>query len=223
MVNENYTDIEIILDASGSMGTIRNDMLGVVNSFVEGMKTNCAGKCTLSLTKFYGRHVEKVWTFMPLKDVPVLAKEQYIVSGGTPLLDAIGRSIFETKTFISSLFEEDRPARILKIVITDGEENASTQYSALYIKQLISECKETGNWEFQFLGSGSDSFLDAVSIGLDENNYTQWKSTKLGTNVTGSVLTNSTVAYSAGERNAFVNMQLKYDEALSSAELNDSN
>lgn len=222
MTNDKYTDIEIILDASGSMGPIRNDMLGVVNSFIEGLKAEAAGKCTISLTKFYGLKIEKVWSFVLLENVTPLTKEQYVVSGTTPLLDAIGRSISETEEYVSKLFEDDRPARILKIIITDGEENSSITFTAPTVKKLISECKLTGIWEFQFLGSGSESFLDAASIGLNKDNYIQWTASDIGTYAAGKVITGSTISYTSRQADAFVNMQLKYDEALASEVTEDS-
>ena len=83
--------------------------------------------------------------------------------GMTALLDAIGRFVTEVGAALAALPENERPADVTVLVMTDGHENASTEWSKDAVKQLISQQETVYGWDFVFLGAN----MDAVDVGSD--------------------------------------------------------
>jgi hypothetical protein len=87
--------------------------------------------------------------------------------GGTALLDAVGRAINETGERLARMPEEDRPGLVIFVVMTDGEENSSKEFSKARIKEMIQHQQEVYNWHFTFLGANQDAFAEAGGMGID--------------------------------------------------------
>jgi hypothetical protein len=98
-----------------------------------------------------------------------LSRENYIPNGGTALLDAIGYAINETRKDYASLTESQKPDNAIFVIITDGEENASKEFTQDQINKMISECKNE-KWEFIFLGASQESIKAAKSYGISSAN-----------------------------------------------------
>lgn len=167
MTQTNHTAVVIILDRSGSMETIKNDVIGGFNTMMEEQK-KVAGTCTVTLTQFDDDNgksdVEIVYTGKSVVDVPPL---ELVPRGGTPLLDAVGKTIVATEKHIKELAENERPDKVLVLIITDGHENASRQYKRSEIKALIERHQgEPHKWVFAYLGATADAFDEAASIGV---------------------------------------------------------
>ena len=62
------------------------------------------------------------------------------------------------------------------VIITDGQENCSREYSKATIKKMISDKQEKG-WKFLFLGANIDAVSEAGSLGIDTNNAVKYKFT----------------------------------------------
>lgn len=155
------TDIIAILDRSGSMGSIKTDTEGGFNSFVKDQQET-PGECTLSLYNFDDRY-EVVYENRPIADVPALDLHP---RGLTALLDAIGKTINARGEYYASLPEEDRPSRIIVLIMTDGQENASHEFTIATIKQIVTEQQDVYKWQFIFLGANIDSFSVAGGMGI---------------------------------------------------------
>ena len=170
-----YLKIVFVIDESGSMQGSNSDVIGGFNSFVERQKTENTGKITVSLYKF-NNLVTRVITNKSAAKVRNLTNEDYTPSGFTALYDAIGQAIHETDKLLSGLNEKERPDKVMVVIITDGEENASKEFSATAIKSVISTHEELLHWSFIFLGSGLDNFNDAEAMGIKNRaNAPQWK------------------------------------------------
>jgi hypothetical protein len=63
--------------------------------------------------------------------------------------------------------EHARPDTVQVIVVTDGHENASVEYKASAIKELVTRQKEEFKWDFVFLGANQDAVLSGVDLGFD--------------------------------------------------------
>jgi uncharacterized protein YegL len=170
-----YLKIVFIIDESGSMQGSNSDVIGGFNGFIDKQKTENKGKITVSLYKF-NNLVTRVIGNKPAAKVRKLTDEDYTPSGFTALYDAIGQAIHETDKQLSSLPEKDRPDKVMVVIITDGEENASKEFSATAIKSAISTHEELLHWSFIFLGSGLSDFKDAEAMGIKNRaNAPQYK------------------------------------------------
>ena len=119
-MDDNYTDITVILDRSGSMSTIKTDMEGGLNSFFAKQR-ELDGLCKVSLHQFDDKY-ETVFENKDIADVPEVKLEP---RGMTALLDAIGKTVNSLGLRLSELNESDRPGKVVVLIITDGFENHS--------------------------------------------------------------------------------------------------
>jgi Mg-chelatase subunit ChlD len=100
--------------------------------------------------------------------LPITANE-YSVGGNTALLDAMGAAIHKTVNALAQTGEAYRPEKVMFVIITDGEENASREYGAEQVKQMIEGQKSGSGWEFIFLGANIDAVKTAGRFGIDQN------------------------------------------------------
>ncbi|MEI7676458.1 MAG: vWA domain-containing protein [Bacteroidales bacterium] len=170
-----HLKIVFIIDESGSMQGSNSDVIGGFNSFIEKQKTENKGEITVSLYKF-NNLVTQVISNKPAAKVRNLTNEDYTPSGFTALFDAIGQAIHDTDKQLSAQPEKQRPDKLMVVIITDGQENASKEFSATAIKSSISTHEELLHWSFIFLGSGLDNFQDAEAMGIKNRaNAPAWK------------------------------------------------
>jgi hypothetical protein len=169
-MRSDLTDITVMIDRSGSMASMKKDAEGGVNSFVDEQKKQ-AGEALFTLVQFDTEY-EFVHKAIPIKDVGGFTLNP---RGGTALLDAVGRSISETGQRLAAMPEDQRPALVVFVILTDGQENSSKEFSQPQIKEMIKTQSESYKWQFVFLGANQDSFASAGGIGIVGNmaaNYT---------------------------------------------------
>ncbi|MHB8862450.1 MAG: vWA domain-containing protein [Pirellulaceae bacterium] len=160
-MRSDLTDITLVVDRSGSMGSIRADAEGGVNAFV-AEQAKQPGEALLTLVQFDTEY-EFLHRGVPVQQVPPY---ELVPRGMTALLDAVGRAINETGERLAKMQEEDRPGLVVFVVMTDGEENSSKEFSRDQIKQLITQQQEKYNWHFTFLGANQDAFAEARALGI---------------------------------------------------------
>lgn len=161
-MDSNYCDINVILDRSGSMSVVREGLIKEFNSWVKGQR-DLPGKCTLTLTQFDSEGTDILYESKDIKEVPGL---EFVPRGSTPLMDAIGKAVASTKERYDSLYSWQRPGKVMFVVITDGQENASHEFKKDQVKALVEQQKKAG-WEFIFLGVGIDAFAEASQYGFN--------------------------------------------------------
>lgn len=165
-MKENYTHIAIVLDRTGSMETIRDDTIGGFNAFLSAQKAE-PGVATLTLVQFDSQDpYELIHRFKPLAEVPELTRETFVPRASTPLLDAIGRGINDLEKSLADLEESERPSRVVMVIITDGQENASREFRKDQIEKMIRERQEKSAWQFVFLSADLEAIGDALASGL---------------------------------------------------------
>jgi uncharacterized protein YegL len=162
---EMLAEIVFVLDETGSMGRIREDTIGSFNNFVEEQK-GVEGEATMTLVEFSSTPDEDNFRLqyegVPLKEVEPLAHDTYRPRGFTPLLDAIGSTIDSVSARLERTEEEKQPDLVIVAVLTDGLENASSEYTLEQVKAKV-EHQESEGWKFIFLGAN----MDAVQVGGD--------------------------------------------------------
>ncbi len=161
-MKSDLTDITLVVDRSGSMQDIRSDAEGGVNAFIENQAKE-PGEALLTLVQFDIEY-EFLHNGVPITSVP---KYSLVPRGSTALLDAIGRAINETGERLSKMNEEDRPGLVVFVVMTDGLENSSQEFSKARIKEMIQHQQEKFGWQFTFLGAEQDAFAEANTMGID--------------------------------------------------------
>jgi hypothetical protein len=161
-----YTHIAVILDRTGSMESIRDDTIGGFNAFLNEQKQQ-PGKATLTLVQFDSQDpYEVIHQVKTIKEVPELTKKTYVPRATTPLLDAIGRGINDLEKCLADMKEDDRPSKVVFVVITDGQENASREFRRDQILKMINEKEKQNNWQFVFLSADLNAINDAMDHGF---------------------------------------------------------
>ena len=162
-----YSDITLVLDRSGSMEAVRNDTIGGFNAFLKDQQSAGVGEATVSLIQF-DDIIESVYRAIPLADARPLTVQTFVPRGSTALLDAVGQTIEETGARLAGLPEAERPDKVIFVIVTDGQENASRKYSMAQIGEMISHQRDSYQWEFVFLGANQDAIATAAHIGVPQ-------------------------------------------------------
>jgi len=200
-MNNNKVDISVVLDKSGSMQSVLKDTIGGFNNFLD---TQIDKRARITLVEFsYSPHT--VYRARRISEAPRLTTETYIPSGGTALLDAIGTTIDTTGSRLRAIPEEDRPNRVIFVIVTDGEENSSKIYTAARIHEMINHQRDVYNWNFVFLGANQDAIKVGQSYGFGYGQTMTYAANAAGTssafmsvsNLSNAVATSTSVAEAA--------------------------
>ena len=183
-------ELVFILDRSGSMGGLESDTIGGFNSVLEKQRKDKNGQVNVT-TVLFDNEYELLHSKIPIQQVKPLTEKEYFVRGSTALLDAIGKTISQVKAEQNKLNSKERSGKILFVIITDGMENASKEYTVNAVKKLISEQKEKENWEFLFLGANIDAIKTAESFGIEKSRAAQYKSDSIGTQLNYDSINNA--------------------------------
>lgn len=165
----------ILLDRSGSMDSMRSDVVGGFNTFLAEQQAQ-PGRAKVTLVQFDTQAPQEVLLDAAnLANVGPLAEADFQPRGGTPLLDATSLLITRVlgrQAARSALGK--REEEIVFITVTDGEENSSRTATLEQVRALIDSGKESG-WSFVFLGAGLDAYADAQRLGYDMDSVQAWK------------------------------------------------
>ncbi len=173
-MNTNLTDITLVIDRSGSMEAIREDAEGGVNSFI-AEQVNEPGEAVVTLLQFDTEY-EFVHKGVPINKV---RKYKLVPRGMTALLDAVGRAINETGERFAKMAEPDRPGLVIVVVVTDGQENSSQEFTKAQIKEMIERQQKDYNWHITFLGANQDAFEEAGGMGIKQDGVANFAMSKV--------------------------------------------
>ena len=185
-MNNNLTEIVFILDRSGSMAGLEDDTIGGFNAMVEKQKKE-EGEALLSTVLFSDRS-EVLYDRVDVKKVEPMTERQYQVGGCTALLDAIGGAVRHIANVHKYAREEDRPAKTVFVITTDGMENASRSYSYDEVRRMVKRLQEENGWEFLFLGANMDAISAARSFGIRPDRAVRYQCDGEGTALNYQVL-----------------------------------
>jgi hypothetical protein len=159
-------DITVIIDRSGSMGSVRDDAIAAFNAFLTDRQKSDPD-ALLTVVQF-DHEYEIITNGSPIMEVRPLNRETYIPRGNTALLDAVGKTIgnIEGRTHTANA--------ILVAILTDGQENASVEWNAGQVRGLIEE-REAKGWDFYYLSAELSAFHDGRSMGIDPRKIAQFK------------------------------------------------
>ena len=195
-----YTHITVILDRTGSMESIRDDIIGGFNAFLEEQQ-KLPGKATMTLVQFDSQDpYEVLCRFAPVSEAPKLDRKVYVPRASTPLLDAIGRGINDLEASIGSMDKKARPLKVVLAIVTDGQENASREFNKAQIVKMIEEKTKKNDWQFVFLSSDLNAIRDAEAYGIDMQMSLAYVKDSQGTRNAFSVLSKNSADYRSNKK-----------------------
>ena len=168
MTDSTYTALLLIIDRSGSMQAIREDMVGGLESLL-AQQAALPGRLTVDIVAF-DDEVEHQATFAD----PTTVRVQLEPRGMTALFDALGDSLEGFRSALSAMPAHAQPATVQVVVVTDGHENASKRWTHDRANQLITGLTDELGWEFVFLAAGQDAIAVGRDLGFDPGASLAW-------------------------------------------------
>lgn len=200
MTDINRSELIVVMDRSGSMEPLVADMEGglrdIVNRTREALKPE--QRCNFTFVRFNSTY-EAVYEAQDIRYVDA-SELRLNPGGGTALLDAVGRTINEVGARLRKTPEARRPARIAFVILTDGEENSSREFSRDTVKKMVETQRDVYSWEFIFLGAeGVDNFAQAGNIGISAQHVASYNFSAAGSRRSGALVGSRVANYTSNQ------------------------
>jgi Mg-chelatase subunit ChlD len=154
-VSKKKAYVALLLDRSGSMNVNKVETISAVSQYIKSLKDNFKGRFTLTQFDSGGIDILTQYNNAKIKELPDFTS--FDPRGSTPLLDAIGKTIAEMKT--------EGYDNVIFVIVTDGEENSSHEYTLEAVRTLLEEKQKLG-WQVSYLGANVDAFAVGASLGI---------------------------------------------------------
>ncbi len=192
-MKKNLTEIICILDRSGSMASLAGDTVGGYNTFIAKQKKE-EGEAIVTTVLFDDRY-EVFCDRADIKAIADMTERDYYARGCTALYDAVGRTLNDTVYRRLGTPDAEIPERTIVVITTDGLENASREYSAEKVRDIIKKLEGTESWEFLFFGANIDAIGAAESIGIREDRAVRYAPDKAGTATNFEVMADTVACF----------------------------
>lgn len=192
-MKKGLTELVFILDKSGSMGGLEADTIGGYNSMLTKQQA-VEGECYIT-TVLFDNHYELLHDRIDIKAVSPITEKEYQVGGSTALLDAIGRTIHKIGNAQKHTADDYRAEKVMFVIITDGEENSSREYSAETVKAQIERQKTKYGWEFIFLGANIDAVQTAGRFGISADRAQNYHADSEGVEINFRVMSEAVATF----------------------------
>ena len=159
----NFIHVCFVVDSSGSMTSSIDDVKGGFKRIIEEQKANTKGECAVSYFDF-NSEVTEVYRGKDVKEIN--SELDYIPAGMTALMDGVGIAIDTIGKWLNSMPEDEKPEQNMIVIITDGGENFSKEYSASRVREMIKHQQDKYSWNFVFLGADLNNVKDAIDLGI---------------------------------------------------------
>lgn len=199
MTNPNYTALLFVIDESGSMWNIAQDMQGGIKTLLEE-QGKLDGKLTVDVAYF-----DDGFRYPVSMATVSEARIEIIPDGLTALHDAIVRASTQFGKTLAELAEDERPGTVMVIVVTDGLENSSKESTKDDVKALITKQQDEYNWNFVFLGANQDAVLAGEAFGLRKGASLTYHANSIGVANASTLLSNYATITRAGNIASFDN------------------
>jgi hypothetical protein len=161
-----------VLDKSGSMGNCRKTTITGFNNQLETIKKlqkefpNQIFEVSLTI---FDDHVEHLFSQVRLNAFENLTTSMYQPAGCTALLDAIGMAVNQIRIINEFQILNDEMS-VVMVILTDGMENASREFTFHTIARTIKDLEETEKWSFTFLGADIDAIHTSKMLNIRAEN-----------------------------------------------------
>lgn len=189
MTDSNYTHLLVITDRSGSMQGSDAAMREALDGYFADQAKE-KGLCLVDYIQFDDKY-DVVFTDREVADAKAVLRPR----GATALLDAIGRAVTDFGNKLKNTVEARRPGQVLVVIVTDGGENASREWTADKVNALIRQQEDNYNWVFTFLGANMDAVATGAWLGVSAANSMTFNQTEAGMANSVSSLSNVTSSY----------------------------
>ena len=175
-MKKGYTHIGLVLDASGSMTSLQEDIKGTLRTFAEEqLKAKDPGETIVLDVWQFSNSVKHI---IDAKPIDAYDPSLYRCSGGTALYDAVCIGVDSLGRKFAAMREDERPEDVLFVIVTDGEENSSKEYRLADVKKRIETQTNVYSWKFLFLASNIDVNAVGADIGIKDAKRRQGLSSK---------------------------------------------
>jgi len=171
-----YSEILYLLDRSGSMASIWDDAFSGLNHFIREQQKE-KGDCNFQLVAFDNEY-EVIREAQDLQYVRPVCPQELFPRGSTAYLDALGRLIDDAGARYARQIR--KPEKVIVVVMTDGMENASRNFTKRDIRARIEHQEGKYGWEFIFAGADMDVVGEANLLGVKVANTMSWDKTADG-------------------------------------------
>jgi uncharacterized protein YegL len=209
-MKKDYTKIVFVVDRSGSMSNIADDIIGGYNKFISDQKALKHGTCDVSFYQFDTLY-EAVYENTPIDFVKELDNKTFVPRGGTALLDAVGTAIKNVGNQLANLQESERPEKVLVVIITDGEENSSHTYTWDQIKKSVEHQNKVYNWQFTYIGANQDAWSVGANLGIANDASLTYAANSKGSANMFAALSENTANYRSFTTASFAYKQADLD------------
>ncbi len=169
-MKENFVHVVFVVDESGSMFPSQSDVIGGFKKVIDEQKAVKDGSCAISLFKF-ATNVKEVFIGKDVNEVEYLDKNNYSPDGLTAMNDGIGYAIDKVGEWLRNMKEEERPEKNLVVIMTDGCENHSKDYTIDKVREMIKHQEEKYSWTFLYLGTDITDATAAKDYGFVNRGY----------------------------------------------------
>lgn len=183
------THVFMVVDKSGSMMPLQADVIGGFNTYINKLAEDTKHEFRITAILF-DTSVRRYCDAKKPAQVPAMDSHSYSAGGGTALYDAVGDAIHDAGRV--TIKPEDK---VLVVIMTDGQENASREYTTNAIRYRI-EDREKQGWEFLYIGQGLNTWQQAQGMGV--RTYVGTSATGMGTRSTYSGLATASSGYASG-------------------------
>lgn len=192
-MKNNLTELVFILDKSGSMSGLENDTIGGFNSMLKKQQ-ELEGDCKIT-TVLFDNDYELLHDRIDIRAVKPIGHKEYQIGGSTALLDAMGRTINKIIAVQKNTARDYQADQVIFVIITDGEENSSREYSSDKIKAMIEKQKSDYKWEFIFLAANIDAVETASNYGIDPSRSVDYIADSQGTELNFKIMAEAVANY----------------------------
>ncbi|HNW87468.1 MAG TPA: VWA domain-containing protein [Candidatus Limiplasma sp.] len=195
-MKQDITDLVFILDCSGSMYGLVRDTVGGFNSMLAKQKA-LEGDARVT-TVLFNNECTVLHDRVPIQEVLNLTEKEYVVGRSTALLDAIGLTIDRVDLANRKARADERAAKTVFVITTDGLENASREYTVTQVQSIVSQQQEQLGWEFIFLGANMDAITVAKAMGISASRAACYRNDAQGTQTNFSAVGDALASVRSG-------------------------
>jgi uncharacterized protein YegL len=189
------THVAILLDCSGSMQACQTETVAGFNEQVQAIRKSAqlsgAEGATFVTLAVFNDGVEFVRFAEPVDRLMEISADEYHPDSLTAMLDAVGQTLkrFEKKV------KDSESIHYLVIIISDGEENDSREFTYERIAEMIQKRQQTGRWTFSYMGANQDLSDISKRLSIPKSNVAIYTSSGKGTLIGMGALSKSTMDF----------------------------
>ncbi len=185
------SEIIVIADRSGSMGSIIGEARGSINTLI-GEQKEVEGEANFTFVMF-DDHYDCLIDRKDIQKVESIEAKDYFARGMTALYDSIGKTINSVNVKQESMTDEEKPDLTMVAIVTDGMENASKEFTQPQIAKMIKDQQKNG-WKFVFFGANIDAFATGNGLNIAPEDIIQYEATERGVQDSYTKMSNYFVA-----------------------------